>query len=1177
MIDTLEPLIAGAPRPTVSFTVNGVAMKLRHGFRISETNNGRTRFDGTIYSPDGTSHQAAVGGDVQLVEDGVVIFGGIIDTPTEGGVGNEPVSRLLTPISAMDYNGLAERRVMNTTLPAGGTLKSWLAIIAPYLAHWGVTVDPGQVDGPTFPDALVVPFMRIDEVLNELSTLTNNAYLWEITYTKYLRMYAPATTAAPFDVVDGDRNTLGDVTVAPSITAYATRILLLAGDGLHEVTETFTGDGTTASFPLGYWVAGTRGYVTANPPGNTGPDVNEPIGETAPPYWTYDNATAKLTRTPAPPAGTAIRFIYTAQFPVLVSADPPGGIPDPPGLWEQLVREPDVFDKAVAQAHANSYILQAAQQTKTIKYKTLGRGVHPGQLQNIQRTPRHLNAQCLITDVGIADVDGRTYRDVTAVASSIPPGETWRDIIKSWMKTPSSASGSFAQISGGGGSGGGSTFASTRVYWFGGSDTEWSSDPGPNWFPPSDAQVYLDPASLGTQTGTMTVRVRAKAGTVTARLRDVTNGVTVGTSTAQAAPNLSPLLQFPVTLSSAAAVYQVELLPSIADSDVQLLGAYFEQHAVGGTGPGFPGPPGPQGDIGPQGPKGDTGATGPTGPQGPIGLTGATGPQGPIGNTGATGPQGPIGNTGATGATGPQGPQGIQGPVGPTGAVGGSGVAGQVAFWNATTTQASDPNFTWDNTNKNLGVGVTPSAGSKLQVAGAGVFTGGTSDPGDGSPAGVRVGFASTYGFVQSIKTGTGYYPLVLQLGGNVGIGTTTPGTPLDVMGQARILSATYVGPTSGKGLELFYHAANDTAYVQSYDRTASAWKPLSLSGSTVAITAQTGPSSITFGANLILNNTGGYLQLNAPYVYLDGATQNRIQGSSLTMVSGLYLYPGSTVAGYDYQTSWYLASNANYGLYINTGLYVASRLYLGEHLVQNANVFIYPGEISGGVNLQTNWYLASHSAYGLYINTGLYCAGGIWTAAALSVSGTATITGQVNCSNNLYVTINAFTYQSGATAYPYMFSHPTSYVQFAVRQSGYIQYSSDAGSIGVNYFVSDERKKTHIAPATLDALDVVRRVRFIEFNYAEGAGFDPTVRHKVGWSAQQLQTVDPLYVIALTDDGIIDDPGDPAHGHAPRKGRGPDDSLAPNLGELLPLTMYALQLAILRIDALEQRLARAA
>ncbi|MCC7029054.1 MAG: tail fiber domain-containing protein [Chitinophagaceae bacterium] len=94
------------------------------------------------------------------------------------------------------------------------------------------------------------------------------------------------------------------------------------------------------------------------------------------------------------------------------------------------------------------------------------------------------------------------------------------------------------------------------------------------------------------------------------------------------------------------------------------------------------GPIGPAGPTGPQGPIGLTGATGATGPQGPIGLTGAngaTGPQGPIGltgATGATGPQGPIGLTGADGPTGPQGPIGLTGADGPIGPAGPQGPTG---------------------------------------------------------------------------------------------------------------------------------------------------------------------------------------------------------------------------------------------------------------------------------------------------------------------------------------------------------------------------------------------------------------------------------------------------------------------------------------------------------------------
>jgi hypothetical protein len=65
-----------------------------------------------------------------------------------------------------------------------------------------------------------------------------------------------------------------------------------------------------------------------------------------------------------------------------------------------------------------------------------------------------------------------------------------------------------------------------------------------------------------------------------------------------------------------------------------------------------------------------TGNQGPQGPQGPQGVPGSQGPTGPAGANGAQGPAGPIG------PGGPQGPQGPLGPVGPPGTTSWSGLAG---------------------------------------------------------------------------------------------------------------------------------------------------------------------------------------------------------------------------------------------------------------------------------------------------------------------------------------------------------------------------------------------------------------------------------------------------------------------------------------------------------------------
>jgi len=69
---------------------------------------------------------------------------------------------------------------------------------------------------------------------------------------------------------------------------------------------------------------------------------------------------------------------------------------------------------------------------------------------------------------------------------------------------------------------------------------------------------------------------------------------------------------------------------------------------------------------------------------------------------------------------------------------------------------------------------------------------------------------------------------MFIRADGNVGIGTSSPGTTLDVNGRSRV-TATGADPTSGSGLEMIYHTANDKAYILAYDRTGSAYKDISL------------------------------------------------------------------------------------------------------------------------------------------------------------------------------------------------------------------------------------------------------------------------------------------------------------------------------------------------------------
>lgn len=114
----------------------------------------------------------------------------------------------------------------------------------------------------------------------------------------------------------------------------------------------------------------------------------------------------------------------------------------------------------------------------------------------------------------------------------------------------------------------------------------------------------------------------------------------------------------------------------------------------------------------------------------------------------------------------------------------GSGTTNTVTKWTGATSLGNS--ILTDN-GTSIGVSVTsPGASTKLQVAGMGLFTSGTYNPGDGTPAGVSLGYntASDYGWIQSVQTGSAFKKLALNPGGgNVGINTDNPVASLHVSG----------------------------------------------------------------------------------------------------------------------------------------------------------------------------------------------------------------------------------------------------------------------------------------------------------------------------------------------------------------------------------------------------------
>lgn len=179
---------------------------------------------------------------------------------------------------------------------------------------------------------------------------------------------------------------------------------------------------------------------------------------------------------------------------------------------------------------------------------------------------------------------------------------------------------------------------------------------------------------------------------------------------------------------------------------------------------------GNQGPIGPQGPQGVPGPVGPPGPQGATGQQGQQGVQGAPGQQGQQGPPGP------QGAQGQQGAQGVQGPAGASPWQ----LSGSTTFYNAGFVGVGRSN-TIGSEYFGVRANTTGYGGMYMETSGAAGWPFyGYATAGAGRAWHYLNGNTGTWHLVNS-----GLERFSITSAGNVGIGTTTPSALLELANPA--------------------------------------------------------------------------------------------------------------------------------------------------------------------------------------------------------------------------------------------------------------------------------------------------------------------------------------------------------------------------------------------------------
>jgi len=461
---------------------------------------------------------------------------------------------------------LARRVVVGKSYDVGTTLKEIAQdLISTYLTEFSITLNPAMLPGPTLSERLDIDGIYVEDAFRLLSKMFG--WVYRLEPTNVLDMFEVGSIVSPYDL-DGDA-IYGKVIWKKTKGTYANRVILRAGGNkTFPASETFQGNGVTRIFPLSYrpteWVNSyyDGGYVHTAP--YEVPSLFEFNFDVANRRVIQQDVTSGVPHPPIQP-GHTLRVDYTAQGPITVIAKDDAEIALR-GSWDTIVDEPDITDIANANLFAANHLDRRLALPRSVVVNVKGGYVSPGSVLTFNLPKRQISGQWLVTAArGVEREDGKIAWTLELLEGLQIQSNSWLDFWKNLVG---------GNTSGTGASGGtynpvppSQQVITRQVYFLGGSNIEYVRGAAAAWIPSSAMRVTLQgPASM-----TVRARLRARTGTVIARLQNVSDNITVGTSGPVSTPNWTDVA-FPVTPTGGSKLYELQIQPTLANTDVAAIG-----------------------------------------------------------------------------------------------------------------------------------------------------------------------------------------------------------------------------------------------------------------------------------------------------------------------------------------------------------------------------------------------------------------------------------------------------------------------------------------------------------------------------------------------------------------------------------------------------------------------------
>lgn len=501
-----------------------------------------------------------LGDDVVIYDqDGTTpIFGGIVfERQTEARARTTATRcRCVDWTALFDGITVASGAGLTGTLVLKGVLE-WLE--ANYLAAYGFSLHPNQSTGPS---QSVTGFSwerkYVSDVFRDL-TIWSGGYLLSVSPTKVFRMELPDlnTPTAPFAISES-QNTFIDLAWDDSRASYATRVILRCGGReTKAVTQTWTV--TAQDIANGY----LETDVPSTPTGGVSATVNgNPVtigGAGSQLVWDWQ--THRITAGTLPiQMGDVIALTYTAQFPFEVVAD--AGLA-PPDRVEYLEDRDDITTKATGQPIADGILARMFQQPRQLRIVTDLAGLEPGQVATVAAPSRNAaSLTAAIIEVETELMDNTHWRHTVQAVSGVylgSPLDYFRRLSGAAPQpAPTYTGGINVAIS-----------APTHVYLGGSLSAAIAVSPAA-WTPVVDRVRYTAQSSF-TARVSVTMRARNSGISVTARLQNLTDGTTVGQSSAVTSQSLTES-SFTASIASGK-TYELQVIASASGEGVYCVGA----------------------------------------------------------------------------------------------------------------------------------------------------------------------------------------------------------------------------------------------------------------------------------------------------------------------------------------------------------------------------------------------------------------------------------------------------------------------------------------------------------------------------------------------------------------------------------------------------------------------------